>query len=313
MNVKLLLRILVTAGLLAWLILRTNAHELQDALRHTRLEYWLAAVGLYLAIQTISGFRWQLLSKPLGFKRSVGQCIRFYFVGMFFNLFLLTSVGGDVVRAWYLDGGSGRKTKAFVSVLADRSSGLIVLLLLACLGVALSPIPVERWITASVSCMGGFMVVGLILAPLLLGQARRFERIERLTDPLAVYFKLPQLMLLTTFLSLVIQAGNVVLVWLVGQAIGAAVPFSYYWIMVPLVTLLTLLPISLNGMGIREGSTILFLTPLGVNHATALTLAVLWFAVGTTASLFGGLVYLAGGLSKPASLRESEMEWKAAA
>jgi uncharacterized membrane protein YbhN (UPF0104 family) len=292
---------------------RTDAQELREALRHTRVEFWLAAVVLYLAIQTISGLRWQLLSRPLGFSKSVGQCIRFYFIGMFFNLFLPTSVGGDVVRAWSLDGGSGRKTKAFVSVLVDRSSGLMVLLILACMGVILSPIPVERWITVCVWCIAAVMLIGLILVPWLLGQARRLGRFERFAEPLAVYFRLPQLMFLTTLLSLVIQAGNVVLVWLVGLAIGAAIPSSYYWIMVPLVTLLTMLPISLNGMGIREGSTILFLTPLGVNHATALSLAVLWFVAFTTASLFGGLLYLLGGLSKPAQSRDSELEWKAAA
>jgi uncharacterized membrane protein YbhN (UPF0104 family) len=313
MNLKMLLRILVTVGLLGWLILRTDALELREALSHTRLGLWMAALGLYMAIQIISGLRWQLLSKPLGFERSVGQCIRFYFVGMFFNLFLPTSVGGDVIRAWSLDGGSGRKTKAFVSVLVDRSSGLVVLLVLACLGLILSPISVEHWIAASVWCIAGLTLVGLILAPWLLVRARMFDRFRSLTEPLAVYFKLPQLMLLTTFLSLVIQAGNVVLVRLVGLAIGVAIPSSYYWIMVPLVTLLTMLPISLNGMGIREGSTILFLTPLGVNHATALSLAVLWFAVFTTASLFGGLLYLLNGLSKPASFQDTEMEWKAAA
>jgi uncharacterized membrane protein YbhN (UPF0104 family) len=69
--------------------------------------------------------------------------------------------------------------------------------------------------------------------------------------------------------------------------------------MVPMVTLLTLLPISLNGMGVREAGTILFLAPLGVARSTALSLAVLWFAVFTTASLLGGAVYLFGRFPKP--------------
>jgi hypothetical protein len=61
-----------------------------------------------------------------------------------------------------------------------------------------------------------------------------------------------------------------------------------------MVSLLTLLPVSLNGMGIREWGTVLFLKPLGVNEGTALTLAFLWFAVNTVAALAGGFVYLFG-------------------
>src|SRR5262249_1186810 len=95
-------------------------------------------------------------------------------------------------------------------------------------------------------------------------------------------------------LSVLVQSANVVLVWLVGRALGAEVPASYYWILVPVVTLLTLLPISLNGMGVREWGTVLMLAPLGVSEATALTLAFLWFATFSVVSLGGAIFYLWG-------------------
>src|SRR5262249_32503790 len=104
-------------------------------------------------------------------------------------------------------------------------------------------------------------------------------------------------------LSVFVQAANVVLVWLLGLAIGLSVPAGYYWIMVPMVTLLTMIPVSLNGMGVREGGTALFLAPLGVSEGTAISLAFLWFAVFTVTSLFGGGLYLFGSfprLSVPA-------------
>jgi uncharacterized membrane protein YbhN (UPF0104 family) len=95
-------------------------------------------------------------------------------------------------------------------------------------------------------------------------------------------------------LSVFVQLANVVLVWLVGQSIAVPVPALYYGIVVPMVTLLTLLPISVNGLGVREGGLILFLAPLGVSESTALSLAFLWFSVFTTVSLCGGAVYLFG-------------------
>ena len=139
--------------------------------------------------------------------------------------------------------------------------------------------------------------------------------IRRLTEPAVNYLPRPLLIAGSMVLSLIIQSGNVALVWLVGQAIQAPIPASYYWIMVPMVTLLTLLPISLNGMGVREGGTILFLAPLGISHATALSLALLWFSVFTVVSLLGGLLYvfpqLTGKLGKEHG--EIPMEWKRAA
>jgi uncharacterized membrane protein YbhN (UPF0104 family) len=111
-----------------------------------------------------------------------------------------------------------------------------------------------------------------------------------------------------TVLSLVVQAVNVGIVWLVGQALGAAVPDAYYWIVVPMVTLLTLLPVSVNGMGVREGGMILFLAPLGISDATAVSLAFLCFAVYTAASLLGGLVYLFGRFSRPGDVGELSHE-----
>jgi uncharacterized membrane protein YbhN (UPF0104 family) len=94
------------------------------------------------------------------------------------------------------------------------------------------------------------------------------------------------------------------MVWLVGRALGAGVPDAYYWIVVPMVSLLTLLPVSINGMGVREGGMLLFLRPLGVTDATALSLAFLWFASFSVVGLLGGLVYLFGRFPRPADRGE---------
>jgi hypothetical protein len=101
-----------------------------------------------------------------------------------------------------------------------------------------------------------------------------------------------------TLLSILIQAANVVLVWLVGQSLGLSIPGGYYWIMVPMVTLLTLLP-SIGGVGVREGGTALFLGPLGVATGAAVTLSLMWFAVFAACSLGGGGVYLFGRFTRP--------------
>jgi uncharacterized membrane protein YbhN (UPF0104 family) len=294
-------RLLVSAAILGWLAWRTDWSQITAAFARLHVGLWLAAVALYAFTQIVSAQRWQWLARPLGFSRPLSHYAGFYFIGMYFNLMLPTSVGGDVVRACYLDGGSGRRFAAFFSVLLDRGSGLLVLLGLACLGTALSPITLPEWVPWTVWGTAACALVGLAAAPVLLqrggrlAEKMRFRQMRSLLGPILS----PRLIAWAVLFSLAVQALNVILVWLIGLALAAPVPASYYWIAVPMVSLLTVLPLSMNGMGIREGGMIVFLTPLGVDRGTALCLALLWFAAFSTASLAGGLVYLFGSFPQP--------------
>ncbi len=277
-------------GLLAW---RTNWRQVADAFAGLRLEYWLAAVALYVGTQIACAVRWQMLSRPLGFEQPLGHYIGFYYIGMFFNLFLPTSIGGDVVRAWYLAGERGRRLDGFLSVLVDRGSGLLVLVALACAASLAAPFELPPWVSAAVWTAAGAALLGVGVFALV-----SWTRKANSTGVLGsvwrlgpIYLPRPGLLLGTTLLSIVVQSANVVLVGLVGHGLGLDVPVLYYAVAVPMVTLLTLLP-SINGMGLREAGLVLFLAPLGVPSATALTLSFLWFAVFATVSLLGGIVYL---------------------
>jgi uncharacterized protein (TIRG00374 family) len=293
------LRWIITLGLLSWLAWRTDWDRVRHDFTSLHLGFCVGALGLGLLMQLVSGLRWQLLARPLGFRGSCWQFTAFYFIGMFFNLVLPTSVGGDVVRAWYLDGGSGHRMTAFVSVLIDRATGLLILLLVACLGVVVCPIGLPGWVSGSVWGMVVAAFLGLLSLPFVARWTARFDRFRRLAQGARFYLRHPRLLLETGGLSLGIQAANVLLVWLVGLAIDVRISPLYYCVFVPMVCLLTLLPISLNGMGIREWSTVLFLAPLGVNASTATSLAFLWFLMLTAVSLCGGIIYLFGCYAKP--------------
>jgi uncharacterized membrane protein YbhN (UPF0104 family) len=295
-------------GLLAW---RTNWHQVAEAFAHLRWGLWLLAVVGYALTQVVSSLRWQWLARPLGFSQPLRRYLAFYYIGMFFNLVLPTSVGGDVVRAWYLAGGPGRRLDAFLSVFVERLSGLLVLLAIACTAAAVCPLALPWWVPWSV---WGLTAAGLLAVPALLVLARlpcpaaRLQglhaRLVRFAGQLAaagrLYLRHPRLLVSTTLLSGVVQVANILLVWVIGLAVGARVPAGYYWIVVPLVAILTLLPVSLNGMGIREGAMVMLLAPLGVGSGTAVSLAFLWFAAVAAASLTGVGPYLFGGHPRPA-------------
>lgn len=281
-------------AILGCLACQTDWPRVGEAFARLNWSYWLLGVGLYAATQVISSVRWRMLSIPMGFQRPLGQYVAIYFIGMFFNLLLPTSVGGDVVRAWYLDGRSGRRSLALVSVVLDRGSGLLALLALGCIAALAAPQNLPRGVAPLIAGLAGAAVFVLILLPVLMRSGRRFTRLQPLLLAARAYLRQPGVVISTTALSVVIQVANVVLVWLIGEAMGLEIPTLYYGVLVPVVTLLTLLPISLNGMGVREGATVFLLMPLGIPPALAVGLAFLWFATFTVTSLAGVGFYLWG-------------------
>ncbi|HKI38631.1 MAG TPA: lysylphosphatidylglycerol synthase transmembrane domain-containing protein [Gemmataceae bacterium] len=299
MNLRKGLRLLGSVALLGWLAWRTDWRQVAEAFATLRWALWAAALGVYALAQLVSAVRWGLLARPLGFHRPAWQYVGFYFIGMFFGLFLPTSVGGDVVRGWYLDGGSGRRRSALFSVFVDRASGLLVLMGVAAVALVLCPVEVPVWVSRGVWGMLAAGLAGLALLPLLARRVHRFEAVRRSVEAARLYLRRPSLLAGTTALSLAVQAGHVAVVWLIGLALGLSVPAGYYAVVVPVVSLLTLLPVSINGVGVREAGMVTLLGMAGVSPGGALSLAFLWFLAFTVASL-GGLGFsLFGHFPRP--------------
>lgn len=288
------IRIAVTALLFTLIAWRTNWSDVADKFAGLRLEMWFAAVGLYVLAQIASARRWQLYARELHFEERLGAYCAYSFIGMYFSLVLPTLVGGDVMRVWYLNGRSGRKWAALASVLAERVNGLLILVATACVGVLICPVELPWWMTLSVWGIAGGAILGVASIPILQRWPRlsveRRQQLQTLWDLL----RAPKLFAETTFMSILVQVAAILLLWCLGIGLGLDVPITYYCVLVPMVSLLMLLPISLNGMGVREGGTVLFLLPLGVDESASLSLAFLWFTTGVAVSLMGGVVYLCG-------------------
>ena len=181
--------------------------------------------------------------------------------------------------------------------------------MMACVGALFLPPEMPSWIgwsVAGIAATGAGGVLSLLaIRHLGLLPSNRAQQFNVMWEVV----RSPQSLIMTTFLSAIVQVANAALVWLIAQGMGIAVPFGYYAVLVPMVSLLTLLPISVNGMGLREGATVLFLAPWGVADGTAVTLALLWFATHLAVSMLGGLVYLFGHFAKPdTGTNEKEVE-----
>ena len=296
-------RLLGSLTLLAALAWRLDWGRLADAFARLDARLWLAALLVYLLTQFVSAVRWQALARLAGFGGGWGRYLAYYYVGMLFNLVLPTSVGGDVVRAWYLarqpgpGPAAGRRTAALLSVLADRVNGVLVLVALAAAAAACCAVPLPPWVVAAVAGAAACSVAGVACLPLVPRLQRLLPgnpRLQRLADGTRLYLRHRRVLAWVTALSVVVQAANVAVVWLVGEGLGLPVPPLFYGVLVPLVTLLTLLPVSVNGMGLREVGTVALLAPVGVDAASAVTLSLSVFAVMSAAGLSGLGFYLFG-------------------
>lgn len=254
-----------------------------------------AALALYLAGQTLSAVKWRRLASAVGFSGGVGRFVVYYFIGMFFNAFGFGTVGGDVVRAFYLAGDSGRRGLALNTVIADRVSGLVVLL-----AVALGALLLFRgydlpgavyWgvIGLASSLLGGWRFL-----PWLLPQALPAEnRIRRLVErDLAPYWNDWRLLAEVAALSLAFHLSQIGVLMILTHALGLAVPWSYCFIVGPLVNIMAAVPVSLNGLGVREGGYVFFLSHIAVPRESAIAFALAWFAVVMLSGVVGGVVYL---------------------
>lgn len=292
------------SGLAVWLLARqVDGAALVEALAKVKVAGVVAAVVVYLVGQLMTAYRWRIISERVGFSESFSGICRYYFIGMFFNLFGPSTLGGDVVRSLYLGQTDGRRTVAFNTVVFDRLSGLAVLVLVAVtamLAFGSYNLPPVLSVLTVVSGIG--MLAGWWLIPPL---ARVFfeesNRIRQLVEnDLGPFWHDRWLLWDMAWVSAVFHVVQVVAVIMLGESLGLGLPWPYYFLFHPMVTIFSALPISLAGLGIREIGYVYFLADLSsVAREAALAFGILWLLVLLVASGVGGIVFLATGSSLP--------------
>ncbi len=285
------LKLAVTVGLLAYLFSRIELGSVVQLVAGASWGWVAAGFVLYLALQGLCAWRWLLLARVLNLDGSWSTFVRYYYVGMFFNLFLPTGVGGDVYRCYYIARSSSDWTRAIVSVLADRGVGFGTMCVIAAVATfAFGAVDLPAWLEWAL----GAGVAGVLILLAVAVAARGPLSSIRTTMPLIVeFFRRPGILAFVAGLSFLLQSLVIVVNIFNAEALHLDVPVVFFFILIPLIAVATMIPVSLNGLGIREGAFVFFLAQVGVPEAQALALALLWLAVTAAAGLVGGLVWLA--------------------
>ncbi len=290
-------RLLATSALV-WLVVRNiDWQELGRVFRTLDWRWWAGGMAVAVSAHTLAGIRWAGLARPIGFQFSTFSFVRRFFEGVFFSLCLPTSIGGDVIKAYRLADTSSGRLLAACTVLADRLTGLSALVVLglttlAALQFGLNLFAAVVLAVALVGCVIGGLVFSVGSLDWLLSRVPVLHAARSFVAKLLPYQQRPGLLARAVGWSVLIQIGFVCCVMLMARGMGLPVPTYAWFYAVPLVSLATVLPISISGVGIREVGFVHLLAEYGVTEEQAVALGMLWFMAQVGNGMLGGVSFL---------------------
>ena len=296
------LRIALSLGLLALVLRQVGWEQTWEAFRGAQWSYLAAALGLAFASIVVRAFRWKILLDALGVRASLLRLTRLYFIGTFFSTFLPTGVGGDVVRAYELAKQSERPAEVVGTVLLDRAAGLLVLFLMAAAALPFSHRLIGPEIAVLIVTLTvlGWGALALLLRRDWLERLGLLRWISRGRALEQVYESVYACGTRPTGRALAASLGlNALLIgmnYLIGLSLGVFVSLWYYLLFVPIISFLLVLPISLSGLGLREGGYVYLFAQAGVPAPLALTISLMVYAFNVATGSIGGILYAAEGL-----------------
>jgi uncharacterized membrane protein YbhN (UPF0104 family) len=249
-------------------------------------------------VQAVAGMRWAALARPLGFDRPRRFFIWRFFEGMFFNLCLPSAIGGDVVKAYRVGDSTSRRLLAGCSILADRLTGLAALGVLTVTALAasrtsLSPLSVAAVGTAVLAAVLAGFWVGTRCLDRILGLLPAEHAARQFIARLLPYQERPMLLVNAIGWSFVVQMGGALVVGLMARTVGVELGPVVWFTVVPLVALLTVLPVSIGGMGVRETVVQSLLAQYyGVSPDKGFAVGLLWSLSTVVIGLLGGILFV---------------------
>jgi glycosyltransferase 2 family protein len=298
-------RVAVSAALIGWLLRRTDFAAVGSAFRGADLRLVFLAVLLIPLGYLTSIRRWRLLLRAQGGDAPLSFLLQSLLVGIFFNNLLPSTIGGDAVRAWDTARAGVDRATAVAVVLVDRFVGLLALVLFALAGLALSGrfaanSQIAAWVcggAAGMALAAALLFLPSRRAPALLARAGSLlpGRLGRLPGKVAsalfAFQGKGSVLVRALAWSLALQGLVVLNAWLLASALRVPIPLAEFFLIVPLGLFLMMLPVSINGIGVRESSYAFFFRAFGV--AASLGVAVAWLDYGLLLlqALAGGAVY----------------------
>ena len=294
------IKILVSAALLYLALRKANFSDLASRIDLASAAWLALALGVTFLQIFIGVLRWRIVSRECGAPLPIRQAMRYNVIGTFFNQTLPSSIGGDAVRLWLVARSGAGWRAATYSIFVDRAIGLIALAVIIVASLPWSSALIADAYGRSALALldftalaggAGFLVLGVLPWPWL----RQWWGTHHIHACAVIANRVifskrnePQI----AILSLLIHVLAVVIAWCVVQSIAAPVGFSQTFLLIPPVMLITMLPISIAGWGVREATMALAFGYAGLVTNEGINVSLLYGAVSFVAGAIGGLVWI---------------------
>jgi uncharacterized membrane protein YbhN (UPF0104 family) len=297
-------RIVLTVVMLAFLVPRLHPSTLFPN-HHLQTLLWMAgALAVTVLSVVLWSFRWQQMLHALELPATLPPLVSHTLAGLFVSNFLPTTIGGDVVRATRLAASNGHRKDSAASVVLERLTGFIALPLISVVALAIKPSLLRLGTASHVALLLSLgPLAGISLFMVLAANPRLGERLggrRWLGLAMTVHLGLvrlrrhPALAATVMGAAIVYQLTLVLVAWMGAHALGFTVGWTAMMAFIPVVVIAQAMPLSIGGLGLREGALVVLLHPLGVPDSHAVALGLLLYAINMAVSLLGAPAFLVG-------------------
>jgi glycosyltransferase 2 family protein len=310
-NLITLLKLLISLGLLVLIFTHIDLAQVWNRVQYLSLPFVLFALIYYTGCQWLSCLRWQLILRATGHSVPILSLLNSYFAGMFFSIFLPGSYGGDMYRIYRVKRRIGDLEVATASVFLERFAGLAAVFALALIGLPLALKIVGRWDIVILFLVCGGVIAGgflLIISPQLLLWTEPLlvrlhlrslvVRIAKIQKIVRQFLQHRRSLTLAIGVSLLVQLAVIYYQYLLARQLQIPISFLELLIFAPISIVVTLLPISLGGLGVQEGLWAYLFSRVGLTAEQAVLLSLTFTMLGWLLSLPGGLIILVDSMKR---------------
>ena len=295
-------RVAISIGLLAFLFSKIDLGSILGVILSADIYYAILSVFSFFVIYVISFYRWKMLLDAQSVLLPLKRILSSFSGGLFFSLFLPSTIGGDIARSVDLGVHTRRRSVVIASVLLDRISGFVGLVIVAIFALMFGYRFVQEAMVYRVVLLLA-VLLGAVLVVLFnkkiyarLSRTRKenaiLSSLKRLHAEIYFFRSKPQILAFNLFLSIVIQAGSSLTAYFILRCIRVTINIAYPFILTPVITAITVLPISIGGLGLRDASSVFFYTKVGVAKDSAFAHSLLSFSLIVLFGLIGGIIYV---------------------
>lgn len=285
----LIIKLIVSSSLLYFVLSKAGVERVLAIIKTINPLAFITAILIYVSSIYVSTMRWRLLL-PKEFKTK--RLFSLYLIGAFFNTFLPGLIGGDAVKSYYLYKEINSGNVSLSSVFMDRYIGFVSLMVMGLVafifGFKYIKGSIIEWLLPAIIL--SFLIVSLIIFGLRFGRSIRiFSEFYGYFDS---YIKQKVLILKAVFLSLIIEVMNTIAIYIITLGLGQHISLLCFFIFFPIIVTISVLPISIAGIGIREGSFVLLFGLVGIKPEMATAMSFAWFLSIASGGLTGLFEYL---------------------